>query len=232
LLAQPNVTLATDRKFVVNTLLARNVVRGLMREKGAASVGVGHCMDALIRILDTPPCLMLSLLNDEGYVAFCHNDFDQTPPGVLLRWISGKPVFLANSYFPYQGVWTVAHCSSPRRMDGVTAEPVRVTTHYESDYGAATKVEYRKDQLLTVIVPNTSCSKCAGCIAKIVATPSRPDCRSQIDMAVDVDHRRMVTSIQGFHALVCYGDYLREFGYALSKVGLEWENLHEPRVAS
>jgi hypothetical protein len=175
---------------------------------------------------------MLSLLNDEGYVAFCHNDFAQTPPGVLLRWISGKPVFLANSYYPYQGLWTVAHCSSPRRMDGVTSEPVRITTHYESDYGAATKVEYRKGQPLTVIVPNTSCSKCTGCRAKIVAAPSRPDCRSQIDMAVEVDHRRIVKSIQGFHALTCYGEYLREFGYASSKVGLAWENLNEPPAVS
>jgi len=65
-----------------------------------------------------------------------------------------------------------------------------------------------------------------------VAAPSRPDCRSQIDMAVEVDHRRMVKSIQGFHALTCYGEYLREFGYALSKVGLAWENLNEPPAVS
>jgi L-fucose isomerase-like protein len=114
LLAQPSVTLVTQRKFVFNTILARNVVREVMRETGATSVGVARCMNALIPVLDTPPCLMLSLLNDEGYVAFCHNDFAQTPPGVLLRWIAGRPVFLANAYFPYQGLWTVAHCSSPR----------------------------------------------------------------------------------------------------------------------
>jgi hypothetical protein len=112
-------------------------------------------------------------------------------------------------------------------MDGVSTEPARITTHYESDYGAATKVEYRKGQTITVVVPNTSCSRCTGCRAKIVAAPSRPDCRSQIDMAVEVDYRRMVKSIQGYHALVCYGDYLREFGYALAKVGLAWENLNE-----
>jgi hypothetical protein len=31
--------------------------------------------------------------------------------------------------------------------------------------------------------------------------------------------------MQGFHVQVCYGDYLREVGYALKKVGkIEWQN--------
>ena len=31
--------------------------------------------------------------------------------------------------------------------------------------------------------------------------------------------------MEGFHALVCYGDYLREVGYALRKLGgIEWVN--------
>ena len=229
LLAQPGVTLATDRKFVFNTVLARNVVRGLMKETGATSVGVARCMDALIPVLDTPPCLMLSLLNDEGYVAFCHNDFAQTPPGVLLRWISGKPVFLANSYYPYQGLWTVAHCSSPRRMDGVTSEPVRITTHYESDYGAATKVHYPKGQPVTCIVPNLRCTKWFAFRARIVDSPSFAMCRSQMDIQIDGDWRALVREMEGFHTIVTYGDYLREAGYAVRKAGaIEWKNYSEP----
>jgi len=34
--------------------------------------------------------------------------------------------------------------------------------------------------------------------------------------------------MQGFHTQVCYGDYLREIGYALKKLGrLEWQNFSE-----
>ena len=34
--------------------------------------------------------------------------------------------------------------------------------------------------------------------------------------------------MEGFHTQVCYGDYLREVGYALKKLGkVEWENISE-----
>ena len=98
-------------------------------------------------------------------------------------------------------------------------------THFESDYGAATKVEYTKGQVVTVIVPNLHCTKWQGFRGKIVASPSHAACRSQIDIQVDGDWRRLVTDMQGFHTQVCYGDYLREVGYALKKLKkVEWEN--------
>ena len=47
-------------------------------------------------------------------------------------------------------------------------------------------------------------------------------------MRVDGDWRKLLTDIQGFHTLICYGDYLREVGYALTKLGaIEWENISE-----
>jgi hypothetical protein len=46
-------------------------------------------------------------------------------------------------------------------------------------------------------------------------------------MEIDGDWRRLLKDMQGFHAVTCYGDYLREVGYALKKAGLEWENVSE-----
>jgi hypothetical protein len=35
--------------------------------------------------------------------------------------------------------------------------------------------------------------------------------------------------MEGFHAVVCYDDYLAEVGYALKKVaGIEWKNYSLP----
>ena len=96
LLALPNVKLQTDRRFVANTFLALKVFQDLMAETGATNVGVAQCMGGLIPILDTPPCLLLSLINDEGLTGFCHTDMTHTMPGVLLRWISGKPSFFTS----------------------------------------------------------------------------------------------------------------------------------------
>jgi hypothetical protein len=42
---------------------------------------------------------------------------------------------------------------------------------------------------------------------------------------VEGDFRRLVLEMEGFHVQVCYGDYLREVGYALKKLGkIEWQN--------
>jgi L-fucose isomerase-like protein len=44
-------------------------------------------------VLDFERCT-LALLNDEGLIAFCESDFVVIPSGILLHYISGKPVFL------------------------------------------------------------------------------------------------------------------------------------------
>lgn len=226
LLAQPNVTLATDRKFVFNSFMALWVVKELMKETGATNFGFAYCMaNRVIGLLDTPPCLVESLANDEGYTAYCHTDLSHTTAGVLLHWISGKPTFVCNSHLPHDGIFSVAHCAAPRKMNGKDYEPTRIMTHFESDYGAATKVEYTKGQVVTVLIPNLHCTKWQGFRGKILGSPSHPACRSQIDIAVDGDWRRMLAQMEGFHTQVCYGDYLREVGYALKKLKkITWEN--------
>ncbi len=227
-LAQPNVTLHTDRKSVVNSFLGLKVCKEFMSEIGATNFGFASCMGSDIEMLDTPPCFILSLANDEGLTAYCHTDLTHTVAGVLLRWIAGKPSFVCNSHFPHDGIFTVAHCAAPTKMNGKDCEPTKIMTHFESDYGAATKVDYAKNQVLTVVVPNLHCTKWMGFRAKILDTPSRPACRTQIDMKVDGDWRKLITEMQGFHTQVCYGDYLREVGYALKKVGrIDWQNISE-----
>jgi L-fucose isomerase-like protein len=180
----------------------------------------------VIGLLDTPPCLVLALANDEGYTAYCHTDLTHTVPGVLMRWISGKPSFVCNSHFPHDGVYTVAHCAAPRKMNGRDCEPVAIMTHYESDCGAATKVAYTIGQTVTVIVPAVNCSQWQGFRGKIIEAPSRPACRSQMDIQIEGNWQRLVTDQVGFHVIVTYGDYLREVGYALKKVQkIAWDNL-------
>jgi len=226
LLNLPNVTLQTDRKFVVNSHLALHVVRQYLQETGATNFGFARCMGhGQIAMLDTPPCFVLSLANDEGYTAYCHTDLSHTLPGVLLRWIASRPSFVCNSHCPHDGLFFVAHCQAPRRMNGRDFEPATIMTHYESDYGAACKTHYTKDQVVTAIVPNLACSKWQGFRGKIVGTPSYPACRSQMEILVDGDWRRLAREMEGFHTQVVYGDYTREVGYALQKLGssIQWQ---------
>src|SRR4030043_1101255 len=72
------------------------------------------------------------------------------------------------------GIFTVAHCAAPRKMNGKDYEPAKIMTHFESDYGAATKVDYTKGQIVTAIIPNLRCSKWQGFRGKVLDSPSHP----------------------------------------------------------
>jgi hypothetical protein len=147
---------------------------------------------------------------------------------VLLRWISNQPSFVCNSHFPHDGQVTLAHCAAPRKMNGRDFEPTVIMTHYESDYGAATKVRYPKGQQLTCVIPNLRFTKWFAFGAKVLDSPAFDMCRSQMDVAIEGDWRRLLREMEGFHTVVSYGDHLREVGYAVRKTGaLQWENVSE-----
>jgi hypothetical protein len=230
LLRLPNVKLATDRKFVCNSYLALHVCRQLLRETGASNFGFARCMGhGQITMLGTPPCFVLSLSNDEGHTAYCHTDLSHTMPGVLLRWIASRPTFVCNSHHPHDGLFFVAHCQAPRRMNGRDFEPATIMSHYESDFGAACKTHYKKGQVVTAVVPNLACTKWQGFRGKIVGSPSYPACRSQMEILIDGDWKRLAREMEGFHTQIVYGDYLREVAYALKKLGgqIQWQSYSE-----
>jgi L-fucose isomerase-like protein len=164
-------------------------------------------------------------LNDAGYQIFCESDFVVIPSGVLLANISGKPVFLNDPTYPHDGLITLAHCTAPRKMDGKKLEPTRIMTHFESDYGAAPKVEMHTGQIVTNIAPDFLVKRWVGLIGEIVDAPFMDICRSQIDIRFSCDSKTLAERMPGFHWMTCYGDYMRELGYTLKRFGIEWENL-------
>jgi len=167
----------------------------------------------------------LNFLNDDGYLAFCESDFVVIPSGVLLHYISGKPQFLNDPTYPHDGVVTLAHCTAPRKMDGENYEPARILTHFESDFGAAPKVEMKLGQTITVIDPDFNFKRWLGFEGEIIDNPFLDICRSQIDVQINGSTEKLNEETRGFHWMVCYDNYLKETGYALSKLGIEWMNL-------
>lgn len=220
-LSQAKVTLATDRKFVLNAFLLYLVFKDLLAKFGARVITVNECMSTIMPLAKTTACLPLSLLNDEGFLAFCESDFVAIPAGILLHHISSKPVFLNDPTYPHQGIVTLAHCTAPRRMDGEALEPVKLMTHFESDYGAAPKVEMRKGQEITLIDPDFEGKVWIGFKGKILDNPSFPICRSQVEVEIRGNWKELLKEMRGFHWLLAYGDWLKEIGYALKKEGIE-----------
>ncbi len=227
-LGLPGTTLETQRQYVDNAMLLEQVFRRVMAEADCRAMTINSCMGTIMPMAETTACLTLSLLNDAGYLAFCESDFVVIPAGILLANICGRPVFLNDPTYPHQGIITLAHCTAPRRMSGEKLDAARILTHFESDYGAAPKVEMPVGQTVTNIVPDFKAQRWTGLLGRIEAVPFLPICRSQIDIRFDCSDRMVARHMPGFHWITGYGDYVREVGYAVQKVGLKWDNLSKP----
>lgn len=219
------VRMETSRTFLDRAFVLLEVFRDCMQEAGTDAMTINACMGTVMKVSETTACIPLSVLNDEGLVALCEGDFVCVPAGVLLHYISGKPVFMANGSFPYGGTVAASHCTAPARMDGANAEAVRVLTHYESDYGAAPKVEMRKGQTVTVLDADFEAKRYLGFRGEIRDAPFHATCRTQMEIGVHGDCARLAEQLRGWHWMICYGDYVREAGYAARKAGLEWATI-------
>lgn len=224
-LKQPGTTLETERKFVDNAFLLEQIFRKLMKKIDCRAMTINSCMQTIMPLAETTACMPLSTLNDDGYLAFCESDFVAIPAGMLLRNISDRPQFMNDPTYPHDGVITLAHCTGPRKMDGRTIEPARILTHFESDYGAAPKVEMRKGQVVTNVAPDFNAERWVGLSGEITDVPFMPICRDQIDISFKCDSLLLAQRMPGFHWMTCYGNYLREMGYALKRTSIKWESL-------
>jgi L-fucose isomerase-like protein len=224
-LQDAGVKLETDKTYLENAFLNDQIFRGLMAKVGARAMTINECMSTIMPMSKTTACLTLSTLNDAGFMAFCESDFVVIPAGILLGGISGRPQFLNDPTYPHQGIITLAHCTGPRKLDGKNLEPVRLLTHFESDYGVAPKVEMKKGQKVTNIIPDFKFERYTGFVGEIVEAPFLPICRCQIEVAYRFPDARLAENMPGFHWMTCYGDYSREIAYALKRIPIQWENL-------
>jgi len=217
----------TDKQFVVNAFVLYGVFKELMRENNAPAFTIKNCMRTIMPMSKTTACLTLSLINDEGLLAFCESDFVVIPSGILLHYIAGTPVFLHNSTFPHNGMVTCAHCSAPRRMDASRYEPTKIVTHYESEYGAAPKVEIPIGQEVTFIDPEYSTGRWVGFTGTVESNPFYEICRSQQDVLIQGDWKKLLKEARDSHWMMVYGDYLKEAEYAARKIGITWAGISE-----
>lgn len=222
-LQDKSLKLETNRQFVENCFLLENVFRKIMENFKCRAITINECMGTIMPLAETTACLTLSLLNDSGYLAFCESDFVVVPAGILMANISGKPSFLNDPTFPHDNIITLAHCTAPRKMNGTAMEPARILTHFESDYGAAPKVEMKVGQTVTNIMPDFEFRRNVGLKGSIVDNPFMDICRSQIDVRFECDSRKVADLMPGFHWITVYGDYLKEARYALKKIGIGLE---------
>lgn len=224
-LAMPSTVLETKRDFIERAFCLYLVFRQWLVEHAAPAITINSCMGAILSATDTTACLPLSWLNDEGHIALCESDFVIVPAAILLRYIAETPVFMHNSTFPHNAMVTCAHCTAPRRMDGRRYEPARIMTHYESDFGAAPKIEMPIGQTVCAISPEYASGRWVGIRGTVRDNPCFAICRSQQDVEIQGQWKRLIAETRDSHWMMAYGDFLREIGYAARKIGLTWDDI-------
>jgi hypothetical protein len=181
----PETKLETDVGFIHRAFLLEQVLWALMKEADCRAITVAGCMSAVMQIAQTTACVPLSTLNDAGYLALCEADFGAIPAAMLLGNISGLPTFMNAPTYPHEGVITLGHCTAPRKMDGKTRAPVRILTHFESDYGAAPRVEMPVGQKVTMVVPDFASKRYLGLSGQVESNPFLAICRTQLDIRLN-----------------------------------------------
>jgi hypothetical protein len=219
----PKTKLETEVGFVHRAFLLEQVLRALMKQAGCRAITLAGCMSVVMPIARTTACVPLSTLNDAGYLALCEADFGAIPAAMLLGNISGLPTFMNAPTYPHKGIITLGHCTAPRKMDGKTRAPVRILTHFESDYGAAQRVEMPVGQKVTMVVPDFTSKRYLGLSGQIESNPFLAICRTQLDIRLKAPSRLVAERMPGYRWVLVYGDYLRETGYVLRRVPIEWD---------
>jgi len=114
-------------------------------------------------------------------------------------------------------------------MDGRKLEDAEIVTHFESDYGAAPRVLFRIGEEVTVVDPDFRGREWIGFRGKVTNTPFLSVCRTQAEIKIEGDWKLLLERMKGFHWILVYGDYLKEVGYALGKMGIKWVNITDVR---
>ena len=220
-LKMPNTKLETERDFVVRAFLIYAVFKEFLNVHNATTLTVRGCMGTMLEASETTACMSLGWLNDEGYLGLCESDFVLIPAAILMRFVTSKPVFMTNSTFPHKGMVTCAHCASPRRMDGVNYCPMRVMTHYESEFGASPKVDFPVGQKVTFLNPHYSNPRWLTYTGSILSNPNYEICRTQQEVVLDGDWKKLKPEARDSHWTMSFGDYKNEVEYLSRKIGLQ-----------
>jgi len=112
-------------------------------------------------------------------------------------------------------------------MDGKHYNPVKIMTHYESDYGAAPKVEIPEGKEVTFIDPEYSTGRWIGFKGIVKSNPFYQICRSQQDVEIKGDWKKLIKEVRDSHWMMAYGDYLKEIEYASRKIGINFVNISD-----
>ncbi|MFX0122060.1 MAG: hypothetical protein ACFFAE_00335 [Candidatus Hodarchaeota archaeon] len=180
----------------------------LFHEYKLSAISV-ECFTFLLET-DITSCFALSYLNDQAMIAGCEGDLPTTFTMLVLNFLTGKPVFMANVVDVDKETNTVklAHCTIPTNM----LTNYSIMSHFETNKSVAIRGSLPVDQMVTVLkIGGEYLSKwwvTKGCITKNLINDAA--CRTQLEIQLDRSVEYFLQdSIANHHCLVL-GDYVEE----------------------
>ena len=172
-----------------------------------------RCFD-LLGTLKNTSCLALAMLNEEGYIATCEGDIPAMLTMAIVRKMFDQSSFQINpSYVNVEKKCAYfAHCTLPLDM----CKNFGFDTHFESGIGIGIKGELDKTKI-TVFKINKDLTQCEIFVGKIAENLKKENlCRTQIKVKFSEDISSLLSSPNGNHLIVFYGDHKKELLSKLS----------------
>ena len=173
-----------------------------------------RCFDLLGTVKSTS-CLAFALLAKEGIVATCEGDIPALITMMIIKARFNEDSFQANpSYINLEkGEMILAHCTIPLTM--VTSYVL--DTHFESKIGIGIKGELETKDV-TIFKVGSTLDRYSCIEAKIDRNLSKHNlCRTQVLLKTSENLQEILTSPNGNHLIIFYGNHKEEVKKLLEK---------------
>ncbi len=185
-----------DEILVHGTEGIYDVMRELVLKHDLSALTI-RCFDLIE--LKTTPCLEVARLNEELPVG-CEGDLNALATMLILRWITGRPCWMANVCRLKPLV--LAHCTVPLSM----VDRFELTTHAESGVGVAVRGFLKREVVTIAKYMDGKMLVMRGRITRNLREEGL--CRTQVELDVE-DEDFLVENSLGNHVVIAYGDHVK-----------------------
>ena len=179
--------------------------KSLLEARGADGFTF-NCFNLLSKIGSTP-CLTMSLLSDEGYVAVCEGEIQSIAASVLTRKLLKREFFMSNVSSYTGRTLLIAHCTAPASM---AERRIDVLPHFESGLPAGLDVELKRGAV-TLFNVDKGLKEIVAFKGYMKASFLKKEgfCRTQAEVEVE-EPVELLSRLVGGHLLMVYGDVMEE----------------------
>ncbi|MEM3066944.1 MAG: hypothetical protein QXI81_06400 [Nitrososphaerota archaeon] len=159
--------------------------------------------------MPTTPCLALSLLNDEGYVAACEADVHSALTMLIFRYLADRASFISDPVVDVaENAVIHCHCTAPTKMDGQVT-PYVIRNHADSGDGVGLQVFMHEGIDVTVAKFVEGLNEMVASVGKILDNVDIDrGCRTKVKVSVPDARKYLYGYKGGLHRVLAYGNHL------------------------